>query len=155
LGEAAILLEVLELKDVGTTFGRSTDKFRRVDFNEIFGEQEFTVKLADTRLESEYGLIGRYTQINDPIVETGVLLHNGLFVAFLCLLIGVNVTIFGSLVGDSSGSIFNLEWQNGDGFIDTPKLHDLKLDLLGATSNVLGRLAHISDNLDDGLLRDL
>jgi hypothetical protein len=156
LGEATILLEVLELKDVGTTFGRSTDKLGRVDFDEIFGNQEFTEKLANTGLESENGLIGGYTQINDPVVKTGILLHNCLLIStFLGLFVGVSVTIFGSLVGDSSGSVFNLEWQDGDGLVDAPKLHNLELDLLRASSDGIGRLTDVSDNFDDGLLRDL
>lgn len=126
-----------------------------MDFNKIFGEQKFAVKLAYTRLESENGLIGGHTQIYDPVVKTDILLHNCLLIAFLCLFVGVSISIFGSLVGDSSGGIFNLEWQNGDGLVDAPELYYLELDLLGASSNAFRRLANISNNLYDGLSRDL
>lgn len=35
LGKTGILTEILQLEDVGTTFGRATDKLGSVDFDEI------------------------------------------------------------------------------------------------------------------------
>lgn len=47
LGKACILLEVLELEDVGTTFGRASNQFRSMDFNEVLAVQVLTEQLAD------------------------------------------------------------------------------------------------------------
>lgn len=48
-----------------------------------------------------------------------------------------------------------MERKNGDGFVYTPDLFDLELDLLGARCNSLLRDGNSGDNLDDGLLGDL
>jgi hypothetical protein len=64
-----------------------------VDFDESLCVEVLSVKLADTRLESEDSLVGGYSQVDDSVVKSNILLDTselflfsfflGLFLLFL------------------------------------------------------------------------
>lgn len=159
LSEATVLLEVLELEHVGTTFGGATDQLGGVDFDEVPGNHEFTVDSANTGLQTENSLIGGNSKIDDSIIEAHVLLDHGelldLLLGFLVVFFAFGFAVLSSLVEHLAGGVLNLEGQNGHGLVDTPKLFDLELNLLGAAVNVVVGLGNQGYHLDDGLLGQL
>lgn len=146
---------------VGTTFRWAANKLGWVNFDKIVGQHEFTVNLANTWLQFKDGLVSGYTQINDSIVQAYILLHNSLLflirLFILCLFFFDTLSFarLSSLVLNSSRSISNNKWKSGDGFVDTPKLLNLKLDLLRGTWNWAIWLHNICNNLNNWLVRDL
>lgn len=87
-----------------------------MDLDEVVLEHELTVDLADTRLESEDGLVGRHTQVDDTVVEADILTHHGhLLTLTLGLLSGSSATtVLSVLIEHDARSILNLEGQDGD-----------------------------------------
>jgi len=77
-------------------------------------------------------LVCRHTQIDDTVVEAGILLHNSKLLLILALLLSLafSLTVLCRLILNSSGSIFDLERKNGHRSVNTPKFLDLEFDLL-------------------------
>ena len=61
LSQACILLEVLELENICTTFRRTSDEFGSMNLNEVILIHELAVNCTNSRLQSENGLIRRHT----------------------------------------------------------------------------------------------
>lgn len=112
LGHASVLSEVLKVEHVGTTLGCSSEEFWRVDLNEVILEHELSVEAADARLKLEDSLVGWHSQVDDSIVQSDILLHNGeLGSSVLGILIWTAIHLSG-LVGHESTGIVNLERKN-------------------------------------------
>jgi hypothetical protein len=80
-----------------------------VDLSEALGVKELTEQLANTRLESHEGLVGRNSQIDDSIVQTDILTDIGrlAILRFLCTLLLFGLFVL--LIFDSATGIFDLE----------------------------------------------
>ena len=123
-----------------------------MDLNEAVVEHEFSVDLADAGLKSEDGLVGWHTQINDTVVETNILTHNGhlVFLTLLFFLVATS-TALSLLIQHQARRVFDLERKNWDGLVYAPNLLHAKLNLLRARRDWLIRHHHGSHHLDNGL----
>jgi hypothetical protein len=147
LSQASFLSEVLELKDIRTTFRGTTDHLWGVNLNEIILDHEVSVKFADSRLKLKNGLIGWYSQVDDSVVKSDILLDNSTFGFTVSI-----ATILSSLVSAKSACIINLEWKHRSRFVDHEESIDLQFNsMLSASLNWFLRYSHLSFNLDDGL----
>lgn len=112
LGKTGLLVEVLELEDVGSSFGRSGDQLWGVNFDKILAVEVFSEELSDSTLDSEDGLLGRCSQIQNTVVESDLLSDGGLLISNLLLF---DLLLSGNLVvSNSSGGVLELERQDGD-----------------------------------------
>ena len=108
LGQARILLEVLELENICSTFRGTGDELGSMNLNEVILIHELTVNCANSRLQSEDGLVRGHTQINDTIVEADIL-SDDRHRLFLLLFIDGYRSCLGLLVKDLPTGILNLE----------------------------------------------
>lgn len=69
--------------------------------------QELSEKEWDSALESHKCLVAWNSQVNDPIVEPGILFDDWVFMFFISFMVDL-VLIF--LILDMSAGIFYLEW---------------------------------------------
>lgn len=86
-----------------------------MNLNEVVVIEELSEEVRHSSLQMHYGLIGWYTQINDPIVESHILLHNGLLVITLLFFVVVlaATAILCCLVEHNSRGVLDLEWKHG------------------------------------------
>lgn len=99
-----------------------------MDFNKVIIVHELSEKCADSGLEFHDSLIGWYTQINDPVVQSNILFDNHCFwfvLSFLLSFIRVIWGKFSFLVQDWPRGILNLEWKHWRGPVHTEDLKDI------------------------------
>ena len=102
-----------------------------MNLNEVIVEHELTIDLANTRLQTEDGLVSGHTQINDTIVEAYILVNDRHAITFLFLLFTSSRTpSFSLLIEDLTTSILNLEWKNWLRLVASPKLFHVQLNFL-------------------------
>lgn len=165
LGEASLLVEVLELEDVGSSLRSTSDELGGMDLDESVLEKELSEELADSRGDSEDGLVGGCSEIDDSVVESGLESNDGSLVTLLLLLsasglslsLGCVVVVTLSLglsLLESSLSVLELEGELRSGSGDDVELKDLELLLLRAGDDFLLRLGDLGLNIDDGFLGD-
>lgn len=132
LSQACFLIEILQSEYIGTTFWGTSDELGGVDFDEVLGVEELSEEHADCGLESHESLVGWHSQIDNSIVQSHILIHNCVFVAFF-LFFSLSTFLFIFLILYSSASIFKLEWENRNWLVDNPDFADLQFNIvLGA-----------------------
>lgn len=119
LSEAGLLVEVVQFEDVGPALAGPSDQFWRVDLHEVVFVTELSEELAHSGRETENGLFAGGSQVDDPVIQSGLHAHFGLLggvhslIGFL-FLFQVVLFIFSyfqiSLV-DLSARVVYLEWQ--------------------------------------------
>ena len=96
------------------------------------------------------------SQVDDTVVESDVLFHNGTFLfALFGLFFTTSGTIFSGLVGDESACILNLERKDWCRLVDDPKLLDDQLNFLRAGLNWGLGNSDLGFNFNNGLSWDL
>ena len=128
-----------------------------MDLNKVIVEHKLAVNLTNARLKAENGLVRRYAQINDTIVESHILIHDSLSIAILFLLLTCcwSFLHFSFLVKDLSASILNLEGEDRHRLVDCPDFFHFEFYWLRATGNGSLRDTDDADNLNDRLFRNL
>jgi hypothetical protein len=129
-----------------------------VDFDESLGVEVLSVKLTHSGLESEDSLIGRYSQVDDSVVKSDILLDTSellllsfFFVFFLLFLkLDISGIAFVTLVHYDSTSVSNLERQDGHGGSNDEALLNVEFDLNGAIIDGTWGLDDLGHNFDNG-----
>lgn len=105
LGQACFLIEILQSEYISTTLWCTSNEFWGVNFDKVLGIEELSEEEADGGLESHKSLIGWYSQIDNSIVQSHILIHNCVFVAFFYFFT-LATFLFFFLILNSSASIF-------------------------------------------------
>lgn len=129
-----------------------------MDLSKVFRVEEVPIEFANSRLNAHDCLVSWHSQIDDPVVESHVLLHDSLLLLPLFLLFrlcaGHGARIFESLVFDASTGVSNLEGKHRSRFVNAPDLLDVQLHLNGARLDLLVGFHSLGHNLDDRFWRD-
>ena len=133
-----------------------------MNLDEVLGVKEFSVYLADSRLQSENCVICWDSKINDPGIKSLFLLNYWQLSLPIFLLFNLLLIFFGIfrllffflifLVEHLPTCIFNLEWQNISRLVDSPNLSDMNLHrFVCASLNLLPWFLWLSNNFDNRL----
>lgn len=103
-----------------------------MDLNKVIVEHELSVDLAETGLEAEDSLVCWNTKINDTVVKTHILAHDGhsgsIFLFFFVSWLSSFAFCF--LIENLSACIFDLERKIRNRFVYAPNFLYRKLNLL-------------------------
>lgn len=95
-----------------------------MNFREVVFIHEFSEKLGNCSLESHDSMVCWNSQINNSVVKSDILLDDSSF-NFAIIFDAFTLTSFILLIGDKSGSIFNLERKHWGRFVYGPDFLNL------------------------------